>query len=702
MTDYLARDVARLKVRLRAAEAAAPLSKQSRNPLPRPPEPISTDHIPSFEQALSESGGMSTRFPELPLSPYSNHSSELSDRNGRGHARSDNQSFMTAPSTPSSRYVDPHISDSQQRPNGHHLSRPTSSQVQYESNKPINSYALTAQYVQSYYDGLVDGHQVAHKINQLAQAEGSSSSEQAQALPSPPNTVPNYTISQDYQPSIRDDASSSHRGSVYSSSSDRSSIRSVDQRYSTGGHSSRSRRNSPRRSSGSSTTSSSRSDEQESTAVALAQHYSNPTLNNASSGSGSTTSRERSVPVSPQSHTNSIRSSRRNYNDNSVHPSTRPQTPYTTATSSPSALGLEDVQVSMAHTGPTDNGPTSTINNFTQTHAHRNSIVSGVSASSWGTFQTVMSGISDGSLGLGLHVPHSFTLPISLDESEQERLERLLQQQRHPTQPLQQHQEEEEEEEEEDEEEEDAVSFVSMPPSLRSEAGAVPPDNGMHSPVRPVHSMVGVLPGEADENSRHTTSHRGRDDPSAYDAHHSQYSQSRSYATTSSARSPTHQEGGRTHSHRSSRSQHQAPTSSSSNRNSTYSTSTSSSLRSYYTANGEFSQGPEQQQQQQGQQGQPSSSSNYYEPPRIRRTYANLTLPDTSPFGSHNGYALYPSDNATYYDHRYNGSSSSSVHSRVSSPRYGTSGVGAEQGASDGGGRSSSAMRNNALGLANI
>ncbi|KAF8962148.1 hypothetical protein BDZ97DRAFT_1826582, partial [Flammula alnicola] len=172
----------------------------NRNPLPPPPEPISTDQIPTFEQAVSESGS-GVRFAELPTSPRSRYPFEVESRRSRKgktnsaerrHAYEDPRYHLsprtqTAPNrqaTPTSHYVQPHIAP--QMPiyeqSSSQSTRSTGLQLHFEStNQPLDAFALTHAYLREYSSGFVNGQEVASGRRITEPTESYSSTRQSYA-----------------------------------------------------------------------------------------------------------------------------------------------------------------------------------------------------------------------------------------------------------------------------------------------------------------------------------------------------------------------------------------------------------------------------------------------------------------------------------------------------------------------------------------
>ncbi|PPQ84401.1 hypothetical protein CVT25_012500 [Psilocybe cyanescens] len=191
MIEGLTKYIVALKLEIEGMQSLTHRYTHSRNPLPRPPEPISTDQVPTFEQAVSESGsGM--RFIELPSSPRRYPEAAASplrypfEVGNRGHHRkgksktkdhktyddtkhrssssaTQQQAALSPRHNPSSHYVLPHVSS---QPAQHDRS-PTSTrasglQTNYENTvQPLDEYELVSVYLREYSSGFVNGQQVA-------------------------------------------------------------------------------------------------------------------------------------------------------------------------------------------------------------------------------------------------------------------------------------------------------------------------------------------------------------------------------------------------------------------------------------------------------------------------------------------------------------------------------------------------------------
>ncbi|CAA7257511.1 unnamed protein product [Cyclocybe aegerita] len=121
---------------------------QTRNPLPPPPEPISTEHIPSFAQAVSDP---SVRFSDFPSPRFE---VESRSRKGKSKVPLDQQYDPRYQQTPSSsHYVQPHVNQS---------TRGSGLQLNFDSTtQPLDAFALTSAYLREYSSGFVEGQLAA-------------------------------------------------------------------------------------------------------------------------------------------------------------------------------------------------------------------------------------------------------------------------------------------------------------------------------------------------------------------------------------------------------------------------------------------------------------------------------------------------------------------------------------------------------------
>ncbi|KDR79228.1 hypothetical protein GALMADRAFT_277717 [Galerina marginata CBS 339.88] len=509
--DSLTKCVCSLKLEIESLQIITQrYTRPGNNPLPRPPEPISTDHVPTFEQAMSESGTLGVRFAELPVSPRSIYSFEIeSSRSSRKKGKSKvtpseasyfddanlspNPRYQTAtsPSASSSHYVRPHVAQSttpapssqyDHSPNKQSTRAP-GLQLHFDNTaQPLDAFALTHAYLREYSTGFVNGQEAAAAANTRKPSEypkdhstypgqGSSSRHPPQVQPATafePSqsyhraTTPNTYQNQPYSAPVPNERSSrpTHRRqptapSIISSASSlsmqqngRSSSRSQSQ--------SRSRsRSRPRGSSSMSSHSNSN------------QQYGNPVLASILS-TDTTPSRTQSFgSVSPEA-------SRAN-TSNFYHTITAPLQPQPRQPQpqqyqpQPQQHQPQPQQHSRASSIISNNLPSNTRPNSPSSR----SFATLQSNDTWGT--ATPSHLANGSLISGLN-GFRFGAEPSLVGGRQERLSfhELAS---------------------------DGASIRTREMSF-SEMGAGEPAQASMSPARPVHSMVGVLPADGENSYR--------------------------------------------------------------------------------------------------------------------------------------------------------------------------------------------------------
>lgn len=149
----------------------------SHNPLPRPPEPIPTDKVPTLEQAVSQSG--TVRFAPLPVSPRStagtSYPFEIERRNHRkgkskSHERGyyDDSSTLTSPPPPPvetshharSRVTSPASHRGYSSPE--QATRATGLPMHFDNTaQPLDAFSLTHAYLKEYSSGFINGQEAA-------------------------------------------------------------------------------------------------------------------------------------------------------------------------------------------------------------------------------------------------------------------------------------------------------------------------------------------------------------------------------------------------------------------------------------------------------------------------------------------------------------------------------------------------------------
>lgn len=140
-----------------------------KNPLPSPPQPVSTPNLPSFEQALSESAS-GVRMMELPSSPAAPYQFEVESRKSRKrrtqsselrHTYDDTRYRASSQVASSSHYVHPHISAHRESSPLSHASRLA---YHFENTAPapaVDPYMLVEDAVREYSSGFVSGAEAA-------------------------------------------------------------------------------------------------------------------------------------------------------------------------------------------------------------------------------------------------------------------------------------------------------------------------------------------------------------------------------------------------------------------------------------------------------------------------------------------------------------------------------------------------------------
>lgn len=142
----------------------------TRNPLPPPPEPISTDQIPTFEQVMSQSG-TSMRYSELPAeSPRYRYEGESRSRRHRpSEERYSSYTSHTPASSSSNHYVQPHVSPAYEHRPPSHMSTPDPHQplqVQFYPGRPLDVFGLTSELIHEYGVGYAQGQRSALRNRQ--------------------------------------------------------------------------------------------------------------------------------------------------------------------------------------------------------------------------------------------------------------------------------------------------------------------------------------------------------------------------------------------------------------------------------------------------------------------------------------------------------------------------------------------------------
>ncbi|KIM43751.1 hypothetical protein M413DRAFT_443658 [Hebeloma cylindrosporum] len=143
---------------------------RSHNPLPAPPEPISTDYIPSFQQAVLSSGAGSTRYTDLPTSPLSSPPQfEVERRSRKGKTRLSDRQYISDPRNPtpgpSSSHVQSHHSPHPPMydPSSSYTTRMPGLQYDLDNTtQPLDAFSLTHAYLKEYSVGYVNGQAFAN------------------------------------------------------------------------------------------------------------------------------------------------------------------------------------------------------------------------------------------------------------------------------------------------------------------------------------------------------------------------------------------------------------------------------------------------------------------------------------------------------------------------------------------------------------
>lgn len=172
-----------LKTELKELRAVSEKYSYWKNPLPPPPQPVSTEYVPSFAQAIASHDRVRFELPPSPAgSPYAQSSFEVEGRKRhKGKAKSADHRLISPPiqtlhPLPTQQAkMDPseetpalisHF-DRHSPPSRHRPPTPAPSKglkLHFENtNQPLDAFELTHTYLREYAQGLVDGQLMAGK-----------------------------------------------------------------------------------------------------------------------------------------------------------------------------------------------------------------------------------------------------------------------------------------------------------------------------------------------------------------------------------------------------------------------------------------------------------------------------------------------------------------------------------------------------------
>jgi len=185
---------------------------RSYNPLPAPPEPISTDYIPTFQQAVVSSGAGSTRYTDLPTSPLSSPPQfEVERRSRKGKTKLPDRQYTSDPRHPtpgpsihSSNYIQRHLSPQPpmyDQSSSYTIRLPG---LQYDldnTNQPLDAFSLTHAYLKEYSVGYVNGQAFANGRRPTELSDNRRTPhQQANISRQPPQTAGVYESSSNREP----------------------------------------------------------------------------------------------------------------------------------------------------------------------------------------------------------------------------------------------------------------------------------------------------------------------------------------------------------------------------------------------------------------------------------------------------------------------------------------------------------------------
>ena len=185
---------------------------RSHNPLPAPPEPISTDYVPTFQQAVLSSGAGSTIYSDLPTSPLSSPPQfEVERRSRKGKTKLPDRQYMPDPRHPtpgpsihSSNHVQRHLNP---QPPMYDQSSSYTTRIpglQYDfdnTNQPLDAFSLTHAYLKEYSVGYVNGQAFVNGRRPTELSDNRRTPhQQANISRQPPQTAGVYESSSNREP----------------------------------------------------------------------------------------------------------------------------------------------------------------------------------------------------------------------------------------------------------------------------------------------------------------------------------------------------------------------------------------------------------------------------------------------------------------------------------------------------------------------